>query len=222
MEKETKITSKNSSDDFINDLWREITQRRLLSGNKSDICDFLIYLLNKHCKIVEYKKKENIKNFFDALSNEDLARILKLNISKIKTMKTNISIKFMDNDEYEDIFKDFLEQLSSGKIRLINSKDKKLRFVLENPAMRSVIENKLKSTQQDTLDYSLNSEKVEIGISEFIEMLKENYGKEKIIEAIEKAENIQFDQKIDGLKDFAKSIAITSVPKILGYLIGKI
>ena len=84
---------------FVEKLWTKIVDDRLFSYQKNDICDYLLYLFNKHDK----------GKFLDMNSNAENERLLKMNASKIKASKKNIAVKFMENDEYEGYFKITLE-----------------------------------------------------------------------------------------------------------------
>lgn len=116
----------NHADKFLDELWQKIEQG-LLNAQKSDICEFLLYLLNKHAVVLENN------NFLHEYSPNELARILVSTPSKIKTIQNNIAFKFMDNDEYEDIFKDLIKKLGNKKIEIFESENKgKICFSLES------------------------------------------------------------------------------------------
>ena len=104
--------------------------------------------------------------------------MLKTTAAKIKASKKNISVKFMDDDEYKDIFIGFLRDLSNGKIILKESeKENRLEFVLEDKVVRDILNAKLKDSVRDSLDYyNLNTEKVEINATSFYIMLKKEAG----------------------------------------------
>ncbi len=76
---------------FCNDLWRKITQERLFSYQKNDICDYVLYLFNKY----------DSAHFLDSHSNTENERLLKTTASKIKASKKNIAVKFMSDIEYQ-------------------------------------------------------------------------------------------------------------------------
>ena len=157
---------------FANDLWSEIVDKALFSRPKNDICDYLLYLFNKH----------DSAHFLDSNSNEKNERLLKMNASKIKSTKKNIAIKFMDSDEYEKIFntfinKEFKEKLNTKKVLI---KGDKFYFVIENRALRDIIEARLKDKAQDTLDYSFNSERVFVSIDSFFAILEDKVPEDKI------------------------------------------
>lgn len=166
---QTAEISLENPKDFANELWSKIVDERLFSYQKNDICDYLLYLFNKHGG-----------GFFDKNTNEQNERLLKTTAAKIKASKKNISVKFMDDDEYKDIFMGFLRDLSSGKIILKESeKENRLEFVLEDKVVRDIINAKLKESVKDSLDYfNLNTEKVEINATSFYAMLQKEAGED--------------------------------------------
>ena len=97
--------SKNAVE-FANTLWREITKNQLLSKQKNDICDYLLYLFNKH----------DSTHFLDSNSNAENELLLRMPTTKIKTSKKNIFVKFMDKDEKSEVFEMFLSDFVANKI----------------------------------------------------------------------------------------------------------
>ena len=166
----------NHADEFLKDLWQRINEYSLLNTSKNDIGDYIIYLLNKHC--VYIKKDVKIERFFDKLSHAEIEKILKINSARIKSAENNIKIKYRDDNDI--LFNDFINDLLNDKIKLRKAGDKKIKFVIENKAKRSIIEAKLKELCADTLDSSFNSEIVTIDTKNFLKMLKaqENLPKE--------------------------------------------
>ncbi|MDY5519875.1 hypothetical protein [Campylobacter lanienae] len=162
----------NHADEFLKDLWQRINEYSLLNASKNDIGDYIIYLLNKHC---EY---DNIERFFDKLPHAEIEKILKINSARIKSAESNIKIKYRDDNDI--LFDDFINDLLNDKIKLRKAGDKKIKFVIENKAKRSIIEAKLKDHCNDTFDSSFNSEIVTIDTKNFLKMLKaqENLPKE--------------------------------------------
>lgn len=163
---EPKFTDKKALE-FTNELWGKVKENGFGAWSKNDISDYLLYLFNKHGG-----------GFFDKNSNEQNERLLKTTAAKIKASKKNISVKFMDDDEYKDIFISFLRDLSNGKIILKESeKENRLEFVLEDKVVRDILNAKLKDSVRDSLDYyNLNTEKVEINATSFYIMLKKEAG----------------------------------------------
>ena len=106
---EPKFTDKKALE-FTNELWGKVKEKGFGAWSKNDINDYLLYLFNKHGG-----------GFFDKNSNEQNERLLKTTAAKIKASKKNISVKFMDDNEYKDIFIGFLRDLSNGKIILKES-----------------------------------------------------------------------------------------------------
>ena len=58
----------DNADKFANELWSKIVDDRLFSYQKNDICDYLLYLFNKHDK----------GKFLDMNSNAENERLLKM------------------------------------------------------------------------------------------------------------------------------------------------
>lgn len=147
---------------FVSTLWQRVESGGFLAFSKNDICDYLLYLFNKYGD-----------HFLDENPNELNERLLKTTAAKIKATKKNIAVKFMDDKEYGGIFVQFLANFAQNiaEKRVIVKGDR-LHFVLENRALRDIIEAKLKKLTQDTLDYSFNSEKVSISAENFFALLK--------------------------------------------------
>lgn len=168
---EKSIIMFDNPNNFANDLWSEIVDSALFSRPKNDICDYLLYLFNKH----------DSAHFLDLNSNEQNERLLKMNASKIKSTKKNIAIKFMDSNEYDKIFGDFLDRLAIRvENKTIRIDDDNVKLVIENPALRDILASKLKVITDDTLDFSLNSEKVSISSKNFLAMLCNEVSKENL------------------------------------------
>ena len=162
MGEKSTITLDNPST-FADDLWRKIVDERLFSYQKNDICDYLLYLFNKHSK----------SKFLDSNSNAENELLLRMPTTKIKTTKKNIFVKFMRDDEQKEVFEMFLSDFVAGKIAIKDANKKgHIKLVIENPVYRNVLESKLKEKVQESFDYSLNSESVEISCIAFIAMLQ--------------------------------------------------
>ena len=171
---EPKFTDKAALE-FTNELWGKVKENGFGALSKNDISDYLLYLFNKYGG-----------GFFDKNSNEQNERLLKTTAAKIKASKKNISVKFMNDDEYKDIFLGFLRDLSNGKIILKESeKENRLEFVLEDKVVRDILNAKLKESARDSLDYfNLNTEKVEINATSFYAMLEKEAGKDVDLESL--------------------------------------
>ena len=143
----------NSALEFANALWSEITKNQLLSKQKNDICDYLLYLFNKH----------DSAHFLDSRTNAENELILRMPTTKIKTSKKNIFVKFMRENEQSEVFEMFLSDFVNGRIAIKDANAKgRIKLVIENPVYRNVLESKLKERVQENFEYSLNSESVEI------------------------------------------------------------
>lgn len=204
---QTAEISLESAEKFANDLWSKIVDERLFSYQKADICDYLLYLFNFYSK----------DKFLDTNSNEQNERLLKINASKIKASKKNISVKFMNDDEYNDIFRRFLEDINNGEIILRESKESKIKFTLEDKAIQDVLNAKLKASKRETLEpTNFGSENVEISIKSFIAML------ESAVKDLDKPE-VELEKAIHKCKGIDKNLtlgkffdAITNAPQDYG------
>lgn len=184
----------DNADKFANELWTKIVDERLFSYQKADICDYLLYLFNTHSK----------EKFLDKNSNADNERLLKTTAAKIKTSKKNIAVKFMSDNEYKQIFKDFLNSLATTK--LVKEKENgNLEFIIENNVLKDILEAKLKKWVNETFTYTLNSEKLVISCEAFLTMIKKEVkeqGKEKECEQAMKS--LERTYTLSNLKTLAK------------------
>ncbi|MCI5969027.1 hypothetical protein [Helicobacter sp.] len=127
--------------------------------NKNHLYDYLLYLLNKY--------DEN--HFFDNNTNAQNERLLKITASKIKNAKKNISVQFMNDEEYENIFEQFIREIFHKNI--LRYSNGKIKITLENPSMQSMLESKLKVYAGEGFEYNLNRESVEVSVVAFMVML---------------------------------------------------
>lgn len=174
---------------FANELWSKIIDDELFSRQKNDICDYVLYIFNKY----------DSSHFLDSLSNAENERLLKTTASKIKASKKNISVKFMNEAEYRQIFIDFLKSINDKNRRIVKeirpkdeNKEPYLEFIIENNVLKDMLEAKLKRCVGDTFTYTLNSEKLELSHKSFITMIK------KEMEVIGKAS--EYESKIKPLE----------------------
>lgn len=168
---------------LIGELWNEIKTNGVYGRSKTDFYDYILYLLNKYDE----------KHFLSSNDNETNERLLKITAARIKTAKKNISVKFMDNSEYEKIFQNFIQRIANGNIPSLEDNGKSYTMVIEDTALRSIIEAKLKRIANTTLDYKLNTELVTISHKAFVELL--------VAESENSPENIK-----DFLKNFLKTL----------------
>ena len=83
----------------------------------------------------------------------------------------------MDNNEYEDIFKDLIKKLGNKKIEIFESENKgKICFSLESREQKSILDEKLKKLGGAKYDFSFNSELVSIDKGKFLELLEKEVG----------------------------------------------
>ncbi len=153
----------HSFPEFIEELWEKLCSNGLYGLSQKNLYDYLLYLFNKY----------DTNHFFDNNTNEQNERLLKTTATKIKAAKKNISVQFMEEKEYSQLFNTFLEKLEQGKIKLhLNNKNYKLRLVLENPSLKSILKSKLKNISANSFEYTLNNEIVEIDLGIFLAMLE--------------------------------------------------
>lgn len=155
----------------------------LYTYNKTDLYDYLIYLLDKEERLLNK-------------SNDELSRLLKISPSKISALRANISVKFMTDCEYKGLFLDFLSQLSNKNIK---EDETHYIFTIENKAIRNFIEAKLKKHCNDTADYTLNKEKIKILKSDFITLLEKEKNDDENIQKL--AQRLKAAKTIDKTTD---------------------
>ena len=143
------------------ELVAEITTNGLYGRSKTDFYDYVLYLLDRH----------DSGHFLSRSGNAENERLLKVSATRIKAAKKNISVKFMSNEEYDRIFLDFLARIASGALPSLSDRDDSYTMVIEDIALRSILEAKLKRTANTTLDYHLNTELVTISHGAFVAML---------------------------------------------------
>lgn len=155
------------SEFLAKELWNEITTNGLYAKSKTDFYDYVLYLLNKADK----------NHFFDTNDNAKNERLLKVNSTHIKAAKKNISVKFMNNDEYEAIFHNFIKSVADGSLSFFPDEGENYKIMIEDSVLRSVLEAKLKKSAKTTFDYHLNKEIVCVSHKDFVTMLiAETYG----------------------------------------------
>lgn len=197
MSKETQnlnTIKSNYAEKIAQELWNKIVNESLFSYQKTDICDYLLYLFDKHGG-----------NFLHYKSNAENETLLKISTSKIKASRKNIFVKFMNEKDRQKIFKDFLLSLSPKNEQSIvkDGKNGNLEFLIENNVLRDILEEKLKKWTQNTFTYSLNKEKLEISCESFVTMVKKE---------VEKAEKLDEYELI--VKDLEKRHTISSVKQL--------
>lgn len=146
---------------LVEDLWNEIKSTGLYVRKGNEFYDYVLYLLNKY--------DEN--NFFSTNDNADNERLLKINDSQLKDAKKNISVKFMDDSEYNAIFLDFVKRLSKGKLPNLADDGESYTMVVEDIVTRDAIETRLKRVANTTLKYNQNTELVSISHESLMKLL---------------------------------------------------
>ena len=146
---------------LVEDLWNEIKSTGLYVRKGNEFYDYVLYLLNKY--------DEN--HFFFTNDNADNERLLKIENSQVKDAKKNISVKFMDDSEYNAIFLDFVKRLSKGKLPNLADDGESYTMVVEDIATRDAIETRLKRVANTTLKYNQNTELVSISHESLMKLL---------------------------------------------------
>ncbi len=188
--KELSVLQFNNTEELVDDLWNEIKTNGMYGRSKTDFYDYVLYLLNKY----------DSGHFLSSNDNATNERLLKINATRIKSAKKNISVKFMDDGEYEKIFSDFINKITEENPLSLSDDGKSYTMVIEDVALRSIIETKLKRIANTTLDYKLNNELVSIDHKAFVKMLVAEINNssddiknslEKIVEELKKDKNNQ-------------------------------
>lgn len=146
---------------LVEDLWNEIKSTGLYVRKGNEFYDYVLYLLNKY--------DEN--HFFSTNDNADNERLLKIEDSQLKDAKKNISVKFMDDSEYNAIFLDFVKRLSNDKLPNLADDGESYTMVVEDIATRNAIETRLKRVANTTLKYNQNTELVSISHESLMKLL---------------------------------------------------
>lgn len=161
MTKETSIRQDMKEPSFDNhkqlveNLWEEITTNGMYGRSKNDFYDYVLYLLNK-C---------DTGHFLSANDNADNERLLKINATRIKAAKKNISVKFMDDKEYDGIFMDFVKLLAEGKLPKLSDDGTRYTMLIEDITLRSALETRLKRSANSTFDYKVIGGLKHLGIA---------------------------------------------------------
>ncbi|MDA3052060.1 hypothetical protein OFO01_01150 [Campylobacter sp. JMF_01 NE2] len=202
------ITIKNSTE-LLDELWNTIKSSGLYAYSKNDIYDYLIYLINKY--------DEN--HFFDKNSNAENERLLKISSTKIKNTKKNISLKFMNDKEFDNVFLEYLDNLNADRLK--DGSNGNIKLIIENPVIRDILENKLKMSVGNTFEYHINRETVDIKADDFAKMLEKeliNLKKDKseISKKIQnKIERICIRELLEDYKGSPKDMAIKLIQRLL-------
>ena len=141
----------------------------------------------------------------------------------------------MSDDEYKDIFANFLGDFVKGKIAIKDANTKgRIKLVIENPVYRNVLESKLKENVAENFEYSLNSESVEISCKAFITMLEmeanrlnKNANLDKVLKEFTETKALQSTNEfIEAIakspSDFGAEFIKTYAPKALKAIYNKI
>lgn len=166
-----KTTYTGNAQAVADALLAELTQTGLYAKTKQDFYDYVLYLLDKHSG----------NNFFSRNTNAQNERLFKVSDTRIKAAKKNISVKFMDTTEYDEIFKDFVNSFAKTlkeNSKILQSEGKTWIMLLENPVIRSVLEQKLKDDCNNAFDIHFNTEKVSIEKKSLIEMFQKEAKKQ--------------------------------------------
>ena len=156
-------------EDFSEELVKYLTDTDIFTRTKTDICEFLIYLTNKYSN-----------NYLFKNSNYDNSCLLHIKQSKVRLVKEDISVRYMDDDARNDIFMTFLKNIRAESTSSDNEKkslyyllDDEEKFVIyiEDPCVRNEFERYLKKYLGVSCDYSFNREKISVRKSDFLLLL---------------------------------------------------
>lgn len=114
----------------------------------------------------------------------------------------------------------FLGDLNSYTPSIIG-KDKDLRFIIENPALRFQLETRLKEVCKDTFDYKLNREIIIIKQVDFLKLLKHIAAEKKCDEKLKKKLEEEYKEVkgswgIDEIIDYINKHPLETVEAIIG------
>lgn len=111
------------------------------------------------------------RTFLDSHSNVENERLLKTTASKIKASKKNISVKFMSDIEYQQVFKDFLNSLANDNPKSIvkQKENGDLKFTIENNVLKDILESKLKKWVNTTFTYTLTQRTAQYIVHSFFD-----------------------------------------------------
>ena len=156
------IVKGSNAEKFTSELWQKITDTGFNNLSKNDIYDYILYLYNNFSNVP----------FLDVNSNYENALILKVTENKLKSTRLNISLKFQTMEERRKTIYSLFKNIANGVIS-IEDKTDYFEFVIENPVTRMELENILKITVGNTLEYGRNRERVRLEKYHMFFILKE-------------------------------------------------
>ena len=169
---------------------------------KRDIDALVMYLLDEHGLNDEIPLK--------TMSNQEVSMKLRVPVNRIKTLRYEAALKFVEDKEKEALARwKLLEILARAKFD-IDADKVKVNFIIEDTFTKNWLQGVLK---RDGLffDYSFNSEVVKIDLNDFLDVLKVLYDEKSVNtlrNRIEAAKSEKNGLKLaDIKKEFLKSAA---------------
>jgi hypothetical protein len=195
---------------FTKDLLDKIKDTGIGTFTKNDIYDYILFLANK------YSSEE----FLYKWPNYENAILFKVSEKKIKASIQNIALKYLDDTERKAVLDAFLTDIAT-KPNHIREKGDCFEFVLDNPIVRMLIENKLKTNYGVTLEYGINSERVHIEKAQFVDFLMNHFNSDerKTITILQKNLPEEISRKLKSGKDkFLSSLKEIGVEITVGVI----
>jgi hypothetical protein len=131
--------------------------------SKTDLYDYILYLLDVHSN----------EHFFTQQTNQQNALLLKASPAKIKASKLNIYLKFDTGDRQNGAaLSRFIRQIADKKIRLDGDGKEFLRLTVEDPVVRFCLDTVLKNELGTSADVKLNSEIIVLKKTDFYHLFR--------------------------------------------------
>jgi len=133
--------------------------------SKTDLYDYVLYLLDKYCD----------EPFLFTKSNQENALLLRVKPEKVKSSKFNIYFKLLDEDEKKEIILNFISLIVTkpNVIRDYEDEKKKSRMsiTIEDPIVRFWLDGKMKAEIGTSPDTSFNREIIDMEKKDFFKVL---------------------------------------------------
>jgi hypothetical protein len=179
--------------------------------SKTDLYDYILYLLNTHSR----------ESFLTSRDNRRNALLLKVSPAKIKASKLNIYLKFEEGNKEAETLARFVRQIAEGAISLKDGEGKEqkyLRLTVEDPAIRFCLDGLMKELLGSGADLRLNNERLVIPRKDFYPLLRYSIEKTAGFDAAarkELLEKIEKDESEETVKTFF-SLILDAVAEIGG------
>jgi hypothetical protein len=148
------------------DLAEKVLETGFGTLSKTDLYDYILYLLNTHSRESFLTSRDNTRN----------ALLLKVTPAKIKASKLNIYLKFEKENKGAETLARFIRQIAEGAISLKDhgegKEQKYLRLTVEDPAIRFCLDGLMKELLGSGADLRLNNEILVIPREDFYTLLR--------------------------------------------------